>query len=162
MCQCLSKSGQWSCPCGIAWPKCEIHRKLTTTSKGAGQIRRKTKLIRHFGTNKPLPKMRIRPGERTASEQMSDRYESFVGHLSCTQRERGTQIGHSDLKRPKRSQQVVLPVAFDPRCDEGFASEVSHKRQPDTEANVYVDLEPKRASINLPLGPSWPEGRVRE
>ena len=96
--------------------------------------------------------MRIRPGERTASEPMSDRYESFVGHLSCTQRERGTQIGHNDLKRLKRSQQVVHLAVVDPLSNEGLASDVSHKRQPDTEANVFVDLVPKRARINLPAG----------
>ena len=96
--------------------------------------------------------MRRRPGERTASEHMSGRYESFVGHLNSTQRERRTQIGHSELKRPKRSQQLVLPAAVAPLCDEAFASEVSHKRQPDTEANVYMALEPKKARINLPAG----------
>ena len=46
----------------------------------------------------------------------------------------------------------MLPAAVAPLCDEGFASQVSHKRQPDTDVNVDMDLEPKRARINLPAG----------
>ena len=152
-CQCINKSGQWTCPCGITWPKCDIHRKLATPNKCTGQNRRKNTLLRHFGTNKPPPNLkRRRPGERSASEPMHGRYESFVGHLNPTQRANRPQVCHIELKRPKSTSDVVLPDAVDPNSDDGFETEMSHKRQPDTEAYDLSDPEPKRPRINLPAG----------
>ena len=55
----MFKSKNWQCACGEPWPKCETHRRHLTLKKAAvPKKQRQAKLIRTFGTNKPLPKQR--------------------------------------------------------------------------------------------------------
>ena len=137
----------WPHECGVVWPKCQIHFKFLPARKLQSRNRSKAALLRKFGTDKPLPITRTRPGEVQLSEEAAFKCTKFVGVASNPQSEQSPQTCDMLPKRPAcASDGVEL-------SNQDFeVSSSSHKRQPDTEMDALLEFEPKRARVNLPVG----------
>ena len=164
-CQRITKSGSWLCSCRTTWPKCEIHRRTEPTRQLQSGRSRKAMLVRTFGTNKPLPKGRTRPGELQLSEQALRKCTKFVGEGNNAQCEPRPHIVTSpkwpDSYASHVSQPDSEPVNVQPTSGENhdvlFIGEremvsESHKRQLDTPYPLHLERPHTRIRINLPIG----------
>ena len=154
-CQQVNKSNEWLCSCREKWPKCEVHRRQLPTRFMITRTSRKTKIIRRFGTDRPLPRVRTMPG---GNEQARSEATSCQGFVGATKHERKTtspQLGSCSVCRNPKKRQVENMMDAKGTGVSSFPNQVeflvilveSHKRQLNA---IYLDSPPhKMARVNL-------------